>query len=112
MKHLEELSTMTFYKERLFLPHGAKKQKGTILFSLNTSYESLVDRIFNDSDLPLTNTGGIYKSYYYDYTLLPNAINSPRVVTKPTTLATAMDCFPSVGIRRITCKSKPFLLIF
>lgn len=89
MKHLEELSTMTFYKERLFLPHGAKKQKGTILFSLNTSYESLVDKIFNDSDLPLTNTGGIYKSYYYDYTLLPNAINSPRIVTKPTTLAKA-----------------------
>ena len=50
MKHLEDLTLMTFYKERLFLPHGAKKQKGTILFSLNTSYESLVDKIFNNRE--------------------------------------------------------------
>lgn len=89
MKQLGELTSMTFYKERLFLPYGAKKQKGTILFSINTSYESLVKNIFNESNIPLTNTGGIYKSYYYDYTLLPNAINSKRVTVKPTNLAKA-----------------------
>ena len=89
MKHLEDLTSMTFYKERLFLPYGTKKQKGTILFSLNTSYESLIDNIFNESDVPLSNVGGIYKSYYYDYTLLPNAIKSKRVTTRPITIAKA-----------------------
>ena len=89
VKHLEELTSMTFYKEHLFLPYGVKKQKGTILFSLNTSYESLIDNIFNESDVPLSNVGGIYKSYYYDYTLLPNAIKSKRVTTRPITIAKA-----------------------
>lgn len=89
MKHIEELESLTLCRERLFLPFDANhKTKGCMIYSINNTRESLVN-IFEDRHLKISNTGNFYKTYYYDYRVLPKSIKSKRVKNSGLTVASA-----------------------
>lgn len=87
MRKFSSLHSMTFYRERLILPHiesdddtKENKTKGSILYLLNTSKDGIVKLLNNEHDL-LSNQGFMYKTYYYDHLKLPKCVVSPKVKT-------------------------------
>ena len=89
MKHYEDLELMTYYKEKLLLPFNQeKKYINSLFFTLNTSNKAIAD-LFNDSHNIISNVGGIYKTFYCNWKILPDCIKSNRIKSKVVTMADA-----------------------
>lgn len=79
MKKIEELQSLTFYREKLILPHNkTNRAKGCMFYSMNNSLDALEELLTNQHPV-ITNLGNIYKTYYYDYTVLPRSIQCPTI---------------------------------
>lgn len=89
MKEFSSLESMKFYRERLVLPHDPdNKQKGSIIYFLNTSKDGIACIMNNDHKV-IANMGHIYKTYFYNHVSLVRCIKSPKIKTVSTTLAKA-----------------------
>lgn len=89
MKHFEDLQSMTYYKEKLFLPFNKNnKTKNSMFYVLNTSVKS-ISEIFTDLHPILSNTGNIYHTYYYNALDIPKCIKSKRVRNSGLTVSEA-----------------------
>ena len=72
------LQSMTYYKDRLFLPYDENnKSKGTMFHTINMSHDEIVKLL--NSDYLISNNGNYYNAYWYDYTLLPKSILTNRI---------------------------------
>lgn len=81
MKTLEQIVPLTFYREKLLLPHNSEdKKKGMITYTLNCSNESIIELLDNRHPF-LLNSNSMYISYYYDFNTLPRCIVSELVRT-------------------------------
>ena len=89
MKEFNSLESMRYYRERLILPHDpSNKQKGSVVYFLNTSKDSIAQMMNNDHPI-ISNMGMLYKTYYYDHTTLVRCIKSNRIKGVVTTLPKA-----------------------
>lgn len=89
MIKLNETQSLSFINTKLWVPYDIKNRtKGMYFFTLNTTIKSIAELI-NDTHDRVSNNGNMYKTYYYDYMVLPKSIKSKRVVNSGLTPAKA-----------------------
>lgn len=67
MKNINEMELLMFYRERMYVPTNKDdKTKGSVIYFLNTSKESIEALLRNEHDRIL-NPSKTYKTYYYDF---------------------------------------------
>ena len=79
MKHLSSIESLTYYREKLYLPFDKNgKQKNSMIYVLNQSMKSIGQILNNDHPI-ISNEGNYYHTYYYDFNWIPKSIKSNRV---------------------------------
>lgn len=87
MIKIEDLSSMTFSHQTLLLPHDkSHKNTGSIIYSINTSLDSIV-KLLEGDQFGFSNNG-LYKTYFYDYKYLPISLVNDTVKSIPKPITT------------------------
>lgn len=92
MIFMKDLEPLKLYKTPLILPYNeVKKTKGYMLYTLNTSLNSIVE-IFNNTHKMIKNQSNSYRAYYYDYRKLNQASTvSTRIKKSKKTISDFKD---------------------